>query len=192
MQTLTRKGTFDAAHRIMFEKVKCNNLHGHTYHYELTFSFWGITDLGYAIDFKEIKRVYDGFVDKYFDHATILNPKDENVLKCVKTINSKYWVMALNGDDFCNPSAENMAKELYLAMCDIINSYKAQGVTLLYKLENVRLYETENCYVDCNMDCISEKEVYNFNQKYYNMIHSYTQQCSIFEYDSRLSNEKNK
>lgn len=192
MQTLTKKGTFDAAHRIMFEKVKCNNLHGHTYHYELTFSFCIVQDLGYAIDFKEIKRVYDGFIDKYFDHATILNPKDTDVLQCVKTIGSKYWVMALNGDSFCNPSAENMSKELYLAMQGIINSYKAQGIHILYNLENIRLYETENSFVDCTSLCISERDEYNFNHKYYDLIYNYTQQCSTFEYDSRLTDKENK
>ena len=56
-QYITRKGEFDAAHRILHERIKCFNLHGHRFGYELKFSFEEEGGLGYAIDFKEIKRV---------------------------------------------------------------------------------------------------------------------------------------
>ena len=53
---VTRKGKFDAGHRVMNERFKCFNLHGHEYHYELTFSYLMSEEIGYAIDFKEIKK----------------------------------------------------------------------------------------------------------------------------------------
>ena len=56
IQTITRKGSFDVCHRVMNEKMKCFHVHGHTYLYELGFSFSQIETIGYNIDFKEIKR----------------------------------------------------------------------------------------------------------------------------------------
>ena len=59
-QTITRKGNFDSAHRVLNEKFKCYNVHGHTYLYELTFQFDSMERIGYAIDFKEIKITAQG------------------------------------------------------------------------------------------------------------------------------------
>ena len=56
MQIITRKGSFDAGHRVMNEKMKCFNLHGHTYLYELQFAFGYMKGIGYALDFKEMRR----------------------------------------------------------------------------------------------------------------------------------------
>ncbi len=58
IQYISRKGNFDSGHRVMNEFMKCYNIHGHTYLYELTFSFENMEEIGYAIDFKEIKRVF--------------------------------------------------------------------------------------------------------------------------------------
>ena len=55
IQYISRKGNFDSGHRVMNEFMKCYNIHGHTYLYELTFSFENMEEIGYAIDFKEIK-----------------------------------------------------------------------------------------------------------------------------------------
>ena len=60
VQYITRKGNFDSGHRVMNEFMKCYNIHGHTYLYELTFSFENMEEIGYAIDFKEIKKAMEG------------------------------------------------------------------------------------------------------------------------------------
>ena len=52
MKTLTKIFEFDAAHRVMHERIKCFNLHGHRFKVELTFEFNEVSALGYAIDFK--------------------------------------------------------------------------------------------------------------------------------------------
>ena len=31
-QYISRKGNFDSGHRVMNERMKCFNIHGHTYH----------------------------------------------------------------------------------------------------------------------------------------------------------------
>ena len=42
MATVTRVFEFDSAHRVMNEKVKCFNLHGHRFKVEATFSYMDV------------------------------------------------------------------------------------------------------------------------------------------------------
>lgn len=154
-QTITRKGSFDAAHRVMNEKFKCFNIHGHTYLYELTFQFVQLQEIGYAIDFKEIKRVMCQWIDDVLDHAVILNPMDSKMIAVAKALNSKLWVMSLNQGEYCNPTVENIAKEVYLAM-------KYLCVKSQVKIVNVRLWETPNCFTDCDERAITQMDLNNF------------------------------
>ena len=74
-------------------------------------------EIGYAIDFKEVKRVFCQWIDDILDHGMILNPKDELLIRTTKEYGTKLWLMSLNGENqYCNPSVENIAKEIYLAM----------------------------------------------------------------------------
>ena len=185
MQLITRKGNFDSGHRVMNECMKCFNIHGHTYLYELTFSFENMEEIGYAIDFKEIKRVYCQLIDDFLDHGMILNPKDELLINTTKTYNSKLWLMSLNGNGkYCNPSVENIAKEIFLAM-EIISEtlYKNQSNWL--KIHKVTIYETPNCYTECINESISENERLNFWASNKLIITEYAENKGIVEYDDR-------
>lgn len=182
MQYITRKGSFDAGHRVMFEKVKCFNVHGHGFHYELTFSFKNCEDIGYAIDFKEIKRVGAQWVEDFLDHGMILNPHDYDLIEVTKKLKSKLWIMSLNGQEvFCNPSAENIAKELFLAQELLFSQHHH------LKVHNIRLFETDNCFVDCVQESISPRERANFYAAKAPLIISYAKEKGIVEYDSRKS-----
>ena len=156
-QYITRKGTFDSGHRVMNERMKCFNMHGHTYLYELEFEFNEMEEIGYAIDFKEIKRVGCQWIDDLLDHGFIVNPKDEAVINACKLTTSKIWYMSLNGkDEYCNPSAENIAKEVFLAMTILFQSYSN------LRIHKITLYETPNCYTVCTKESISEIEAKNW------------------------------
>jgi len=71
-QYITRKGSFDSGHRVMNERMKCFNIHGHTYLYELEFEFNEMEEIGYAIDFKEIKRVGWQWINDIIKNGMIL------------------------------------------------------------------------------------------------------------------------
>ncbi len=178
-QTITRKGTFDSAHRVMNERMKCYNLHGHTYLYELEFAFTSIEEIGYAIDFKEIKRVGCQWIDDFLDHGTIVNPKDRYVIDACKALDSKIWYMSLNGvDEYCNPSVENVAKEIFIGISALLNSDELS-------LHKVRLYETPNCFTDCHKDSFTQQEEYNFLQQNKLALTLYRNNAGIVEYDDR-------
>ena len=180
-QTITRKGSFDSGHRVMNERMKCFNVHGHTYLYELVYSFDESKSIGYAIDFKEIKRVACQWIDDILDHGMILNPEDKELIETTQKLGSKLWLMSLNGPGkYCNPTAENIAKEIFLAMKVLFENYKH------LRIHQVRLYETPNCYTDCYASSINTLEELGFYITRREAILKYAHEKGIVEYDDRL------
>jgi len=178
IQYITRKMDFDASHRVMNERMKCFNGHGHRYTVYLTFSFETIEDIGYAIDFKEIKRVGLQWIEDMMDHGSIYNPKDIDFIgPCIKH-NTKLWLMSLNGGgNYCNPSVENIAKEIFLAMKVLFQDYKDLNI---YK---VQVHETANCYTECYG--VSREEEDNWMEYNYEIVKNYARQKGVMEYDDR-------
>ncbi len=174
---VTRKGKFDAGHRVMHERFKCFNVHGHEYHYELTFSYPATGPLGYAIDFKEIKRVACQWIDDRFDHGFIANPKDLVMVNACRAVSSKLYVMSLvDAEGFCNPSAENIAKEIFFAVGRLMFPH---GIYL----KSVKLHETVNCYVECTS--LSAEELKCLDSALGGALKAYAQEKGVVEYDER-------
>ena len=180
IQYIIRIVEFDASHRVMNERMKCFNNHGHRYTAHLTFSFNHIEEIGYAIDFKEIKRVGHQWIDDMLDHAAIHNPKDKDFIEPCLKYNTKLWLMSLNGEgEYCNPSVENIAKEIFLAMDTLFESYEN------LKIDEIIMYETPNCYTKCTLNSISHLEVTNWKLANYNKVKKYAEEKGIVEYDDR-------
>lgn len=179
-QTISRKGNFDSGHRVMNERMKCFNLHGHTYLYELTFEFNSMESIGYAIDFKEIKRVACQWIDDILDHGVLVNPHDEAVIECAIKTGSKIWYMSLNGKgEYCNPTVENIAKEVFLAMEILFSVYPD------LKIKKVKIFETPNCSTVCKAKSIEESERDNFQTMNGTNIAIYANAKGILNYDDR-------
>ena len=142
METLTRAFEFDAAHRVMGEKVKCFNLHGHHFNVEVTFEYQSKGSLGYAIDFKDIKRIVGTWIDEKLDHACIVNPQDEQIIDLCRKNNWRLYIMGMGLYNDVNPSAENLASELLFTLERIFMTDKNVHIS------KIRLYETPNCWVD--------------------------------------------
>lgn len=180
IQYITRKCSFDSGHRVMNERMKCFNIHGHTYICEITFEFNEMEDIGYAIDFKEIKRVGLQWIDDILDHGMILNPHDKELIETTKKLGSKLWLMSLNGkDQYCNPSAENISKEIFLAMMVLFEPYKHLNISA------VKLWETPNCSVLCVNNSISSVEAFNWSSVRRDELIAYREEKGIIEYDDR-------
>lgn len=179
-QTITRKCTFDSGHRVMNERMKCFNIHGHTYLAELTFEFNQLESIGYAIDFKEIKRVGCQWIDDELDHGMILNSHDKDLIDTTIKLNGKKWLMSLNGrGEYCNPSAENIVKEIFLAMEVLFESYPS------LRISHIKLAETPNCWTDCYRDSITIEERKNWNDVNYASVKDYANEKGVVEYDDR-------
>lgn len=182
-QYLTRKCTFDSGHRVMNERMKCFNIHGHTYICELTFEFNEMEEIGYAIDFKEVKRVGCQWIDDILDHGMILNPKDSKLIETTKELGGKLWLMSLNGEnEYCNPSAENIAKEIFLAMEVLFENYNNLNI------HSIKLWETPNCSVECVKESISATEAFQWGVSRRKEVSEYAKQKGVVEYDDRKIN----
>ena len=94
---------FDAAHRLVGYKGKCQALHGHIWKVEIEIEGNKLDDVGILWDFTNIKKI-----EEHFDHKTILKVCKENqdlVYTITKTCGSESLCMMHD-----NPTAENIAK----------------------------------------------------------------------------------
>ncbi|HLB33085.1 MAG TPA: 6-carboxytetrahydropterin synthase [Chthoniobacterales bacterium] len=179
-QYITRVVDLDIGHRIMNERVKCYSLHGHRVKVELTFSFTMQQDIGYCVDFKEIKRIGGEWLDDHLDHGFIANPSDHCVIKACRDTNSKLYLMSLNGTEiYCNPTAENIAREILIAMEILFKAYSD------LKVHCVRYHETPNCFVTTYANSIGQEERQHFYTYRGASILEYAKAKGVFEYDDR-------
>lgn len=182
-QLIFRKGSFDSMHRVVNERMKCFNIHGHTYLYELGFNCENQQEIGYTIDFKEIKRVACQWIDDILDHGAILNPTDQVMIDAANSLSSKMWLMSLNGKgQYCNPSVENISKEIFLAIRLLMKGYNGLTLTI------IRLYETPNCYAETFSNSIGVFEERNFLEVRQKEIEQYKEKLGVVEYDDRKIN----
>jgi len=77
--------SFEAAHRQPEVGGKCRNMHGHSFQVQVTLynndHIGGVNpETGLSIDFSLVKNVIRGWIEYYFDHATLLGANDPLVL----------------------------------------------------------------------------------------------------------------
>ncbi len=135
--TCTRRIEFDAAHRVMLHESKCRFLHGHRYVIEATFYASELDSLGRIVDFGVIKSVLGTWVEKYWDHTTILFEADRPLGEMIEA-QLQQAIFYLPS----NPTAENMAAYLLHTVCPQL--FGAHPV----RCEKIRLWETPNCYAE--------------------------------------------
>lgn len=179
MNKIIRKGSFDAGHRVMFQRFKCSHMHGHRYEYQLEFSYCEMQELGYAIDFSEIKRIGCAWIDSNMDHSFLANPLDLKVIGLAEELGSNIFKMHLvDSNGSCNPTVENIAKELYFAVHTLLSSSNL-------KLERVILNETANCIGVCEGLSANEFEIFRSDKVYLKSLTEYRSNAGNVEYDSR-------
>lgn len=135
--TCSRRIEFDAGHRIVGHKNKCQYLHGHRYVLEVHARISKLDNLGFVADFGELKQILKPWIDDHWDHNVILNRQDEQLGKFIAEYTGKepYYI-----DN--NPSAENIAS--YLLHKIIPKLFKSK----VYEIYKIKLYETPNCSVE--------------------------------------------
>lgn len=179
MNKIIRKGSFDAGHRVMFQRFKCAHMHGHRYEYQLEFSYKEMQDLGYAIDFSEIKRIGCAWIDKNMDHSFLTNPLDTKVILLSEELKSNFFRMHLvDSQGSCNPTVENVAKEIFFAIHTLLGSENL-------KLDRVILHETANCVGICEGLSSREFEVFQSHRGYVQELLEYKKKAGSVEYDLR-------
>lgn len=162
MPRVTRRFEFDAGHRVLGHGGKCRFIHGHRYRADVSVETIYLNDLGMVIDFSELKTKVGHWIDAHWDHNLLLNSRDPlarlldvaimgNLVEKISTpppaVYSQIGAETLLGGEKRpylfeqkNPTAENMAEELWKVSAGILGEQ--------FKMQRVRLWETPNCWAD--------------------------------------------
>ena len=141
---ITRRLEFDAGHRIPHHESQCRHLHGHRYAIEVTVSGDVIVDdrdpeQGMVADFGGIKAVVQHHIVAPWDHAFLAYARDRAVLDFLATLPGHRTVTFE-----APPTAEHLAATALRILAPAFAA--AYGERL--HVEQVRIYETPNCWAD--------------------------------------------
>lgn len=118
MWCISTEACFSAAHQLKGYPGKCEKLHGHNFKIRVTVETNKLQDLGFGIDFKELKLMLQEVIKK-FDHTNL------NELPEFKDI---------------NPSAENIAKLIWDNLKSKLKTHPSSCET---KLKEVQVMESD-------------------------------------------------
>ena len=141
---ITRRLEFDAGHRIPDHASQCRHLHGHRYAIEITLSGDiierdGDAANGMVMDFSEVKAIARQQVVDAWDHAFLVYAGDQAVTTFLATLPGHKTVVLDRV-----PTAENLARIAF----ELLDRAYRDSYGNHLQLEQVRLYETPNCWAD--------------------------------------------
>ena len=76
MFKVTKEIHFCYGHRLLNYEGKCRFLHGHNAKVEIDLSSESLDHRGMVIDFNDVKRALQGWIDSALDHKMLLNKAD--------------------------------------------------------------------------------------------------------------------
>ncbi len=127
MYRVTREIDFCYGHRLLNYEGKCRHLHGHNGRAAVVCESGILDARGMLVDFADIKREVQRWIDDTLDHNLLLC-RDDPLLPTLLERGERVFVM----DE--NPTAENIAKLIY-------DRCAAAGLPVV----EVVLWETPNC-----------------------------------------------
>lgn len=141
--TIVRRLQFCMGHRVYGHESKCKSLHGHNYVAYIHARANSLDELGRVIDFSIVKQLAGTWIDKYWDHGTVLWKDDPLTVLWVGHDAPLHTHKVSLLDE--NPTAENLATNL-LKICGVL--FKDEDIEVF----RVDLQETENCSATARLD----------------------------------------
>jgi len=127
-----------------------NNIHGHSYEYELFLKSTDLDNAGMVTDFTFVKKYFNPLFDS-FDHASILMTNEKEEIKDCFLKNFERVVIA----DW-NSTAELQSRFFTIISYYIIvylNTYKLwENGERNVRVKSVRVHETKTGYAECTAD----------------------------------------
>lgn len=141
---ITRRLEFDAGHRIPNHASLCRHLHGHRYAIEVTVSGNVVTkpgdaEQGMVADFGSIKALMNQHVVEPWDHAFLAYRNDTQVVSFLDSIPQHRTILFE-----APPTAEHLAQ----TALRILENAFCENYGTRVQIEQVRIYETPNCWAD--------------------------------------------
>lgn len=127
MFQVTREINFCYGHRLLDYEGKCSRLHGHNGRVLITLEASGLDGQGMVVDFTEIKRVVQGWIDEELDHRMILR-RDDPAVAVLTKLGEPLFLMDVN------PTAENLARLIH-------DHARSRG----FPVVEVQFWETSYC-----------------------------------------------
>ncbi len=134
MYRVTREIAFCYGHRLLNYDGKCRHLHGHNGRAVISLEASGLDEKGMLVDFSEIKRHVQRWIDENLDHNLLLCEQDP-LLPLLIERGERVFVMREN------PTAENIARLIF-------EQASRSGLPVV----EVLLWETENCHASYRRD----------------------------------------
>jgi 6-pyruvoyltetrahydropterin/6-carboxytetrahydropterin synthase len=105
----TVKKTFriPVGHRLSKHEGLCKNIHGHNFKIEVEVNSFKLNDNDMVIDFSDLKKIVNNALEQ-FDHATILNNRDHEIIKQFR--DNEFKFIMIGGRD---PTAEVLSEYFY-------------------------------------------------------------------------------
>ena len=134
---ITKAFDFEAAHALDGYDGKCKDIHGHSYHLEVTFigepkRDKKLSDCGMVVDFGEIKKIVQEKILPNFDHRLVL--RKDSRFQHIAPINERIRMV-----DY-QPTCENMLVEIV----EELKKLSPQGISLI----KAHLRETSKSYAE--------------------------------------------
>jgi 6-pyruvoyltetrahydropterin/6-carboxytetrahydropterin synthase len=128
MYKVTKELHFCYGHRLMQYRGKCRVPHGHNAKVAIDLVAEALDPLGMVVDFTDVKRVIQGWIDSTLDHRMLLR-QDDPLAKWLQEMGEPCFLVTQN------PTAETIAR--------LIFDYAiSQG----FPVVEVRLWETSDSY----------------------------------------------
>ncbi len=127
MYRVTREIAFCYGHRLLNYDGKCRHLHGHNGKAIIVLEAPSLDPRGMLVDFTDIKRHVQKWIDETLDHNMLLCREDP-ILPLLRERGERVFVMD------SNPTAENIARLIY-----------DKTVECGLPVVEVTLWETESC-----------------------------------------------
>jgi 6-pyruvoyltetrahydropterin/6-carboxytetrahydropterin synthase len=128
MYRVAREIEFCYGHRLLNYDGKCRHLHGHNGKAVIVLGGESLDHRGMLVDFSDIKRHLQSWIDEHLDHNMLLH-RDDPVLPLLIERGERVFLM----DE--NPTAENIARLIYEHARDA-------GLPII----EVTLWETPRCH----------------------------------------------
>jgi 6-pyruvoyltetrahydropterin/6-carboxytetrahydropterin synthase len=128
MYRVTREIEFCYGHRLLHYEGKCRHLHGHNGTAVIALESPDLDDRGMLVDFSDIKREVQTWIDETLDHTLLLHRNDP-ILPLLQERGERVFVMEVN------PTAENIARLIF-----------ERAVSAGFPVVEVVLWETPRCH----------------------------------------------
>ena len=133
---------WDMGHRVLNHRSVCKGLHGHRYKAEICVEGDLVekkdaSEEGMVIDFADIKKTSQKFIQEELDHAFMVWEKDIELLEFFKNSDGHKPVIVP-----FTPTAENVAAYIFKELKDKFTDVFQTGL----RLQSVKLWETPSSY----------------------------------------------